>query len=302
VASQALSYPLCAQGHLQPQLGGRFCVHCGSALLPAAVAGAPACAVHPQVLAEQACARCGNFACHACLRTVADGSQVCASCEARGAAVDLPWDQRDRLGTVSSFVRTCWMIATSPVRTLDRARPEGGMGSSLLFAVLADFTTALTTLLVYGAVLVAFLATSVLGAERGQRSVSAWTTAGITAGAIILLALTFLLATLGGTLLASALDHLVLKMVGANPRSFQVTLRAHVLSLAPCLIGVIPFCGLYVVPVWAAILRIYAYRGMHRISTGKAVAGALAVPAAAVALAVLAWLVGMIMALSFPGT
>ena len=290
--------PLCVQGHPQAEPEARFCGQCGSPVLPGALAGAPACALHPNVRAEQPCARCGNFACRACLRAAPDGSSICVACESRAAALELPWDARHQRGTISSFVRTCAAIISHPAQTLDRARPEGSVGSSLYFSVLADTTTYLTTFLVYGAVALAFLGTYLFGAQPGERTLTPLTSVGITAGAVVAVIAVFLISALGGTLLGTALDHLVLKLVGANPRSFEVTLRARALSAAPCLVGLIPFCGPYVVPVWALVLRVFAYRGLHRISTGKAVAGALAVPGVLMFLALAGYVVALLLAVA----
>jgi Yip1-like protein len=239
---------------------------------------APTCALHPSVRAEQACPRCGTFACRACLRTGLDGQPLCVTCETREAAAELPWDVRARLGTISAFIRTCWSILWHPIRTLDRTQPEGGFGSSLWFVVLAQVATYFTTGLAYSFVGMAFLGVYLFGAEKGEKTLTPLTSAGIAVGFIAVMVLMVIAVGLGAVLLLSALDHLVLKLIGARPRPYPVTLRAHALSMAPCVCGLIPFCGPYVVPIWAVVIRIFAYRGLHRISTGKAVAGALAVP------------------------
>jgi len=245
---------------------------------------APFCALHPSVRAEQACSRCGAFACRACLRTSPEGLPLCTTCDAREGAADLPWDLRAKLGTVSGFVKTCWAIVWHPGRTLDRAPPQGSMGSSLWFVVLAQITTWLATGLLYSAVGIAFLGAYLFGADQNEKTLTSATTVGITVAFIALMVVMVIAMGLAVALVLSGLDHLVLKLIGAEPRSYSVTLRAHALSMAPCIAGIVPICGIYAVPVWAVIVRVFAYRGLHRISTGKAAAGALLVPGVVVAL------------------
>jgi len=251
-----------------------------SSLLPDT---APACAVHPAVRAEQACSRCGAFACFACLRTTPEGLPLCVTCDTREGSDALPWDLRERQGTISAFVKTCWSIIWHPARTLDRATPQGGVGSSLWFVALAQIATWLATGLLYAMGAAVFLGAYVFGADKNEKTLTPATSLGIAAAFIAAMVVMVIAMGLGTALFISALDHLVLKLIGARPRPYAVTLRAHALSMAPCIAGVVPLCGIYAVPVWAVIIRVFAYRGLHRISTGKAVAGALLVPGVLVA-------------------
>lgn len=247
---------------------------------------APFCALHPSVRAEQACSRCGAFACRACLRSTPEGLPLCVTCDTREGATDLPWDQRERLGTVSAFARTCWAIVWHPGQTLDRATPQGSIGSSLGFVVLAQITQYLATGLLYTAMAGVFLGLNVFGDKKGAGGLTPATTTGITVGFIVLMVIMVIGLGMVAALILAGLDHLVLKAIGARPRPYQVTLRAHALSMAPCLAGLVPLCGLYVAPVWMLVVRIFAYRGLHRISSGKAALGALAVPGLFIALMV----------------
>jgi hypothetical protein len=81
------------------------------------------------------------------------------------------------------------------------------------------------------------------------------------------------------TLLGAGVDHLVLRAGGVT-RPFNVTLRAHSLSEAAWALGIVPFIGAQVAPVWALVSRVFAYRGLHRTTTGTALAGALVAPLA----------------------
>lgn len=259
---------------------------------------APFCALHPSVRAEQSCARCGAFACRACLRSTPEGWPLCVTCETREGANDLPWDQREQLGTVSAFARTCWAVLWHPGQTLDRATPQGSMGSSLGFVMLAQITQYLTTGLLYTAMAGVFLGLNLFGENKNEGRLTPATATGITVGVIALIVIMVIALGMGTALMLSGLDHLVLRAIGARPRPYHVTLRAHALSMAPCLAGLVPLCGLYVAPVWMVVVRIFAYRGLHRISTGKAAVGALAVPGLFIALMVVSYAVIFAVALA----
>jgi hypothetical protein len=57
--------------------------------------------------------------------------------------------------------------------------------------------------------------------------------------------------------------------------SYEVTLRANALAMAPAVIGLIPFCGWYIWPVWTLVAKVFAYRGLHRLPTAQAIAAAV---------------------------
>ena len=76
--------------------------------------------------------------------------------------------------------------------------------------------------------------------------------------------------------LVSGLDHLMLMLLGANPRPYTVSVRAQALSMGPYLLGLIPVCGMYVFPLWSMVLRIVALMHFHKTSAGKATVAVLA--------------------------
>ncbi|MDP3156998.1 MAG: YIP1 family protein [Archangium sp.] len=81
--------------------------------------------------------------------------------------------------------------------------------------------------------------------------------------------------TMGSVFLVSGIEHLALRMLGAEPKSFTVTVRAYALGMSAYLLGVIPFCSFYVFPVWAIVLRIIAVMHLHKTTAGKASAAVL---------------------------
>ncbi|MDQ3265727.1 MAG: YIP1 family protein [Myxococcota bacterium] len=289
---------VCPQGHANLNPTAQFCVQCGLPLVQADQAPplAPssagparpplACARHPES-AGVPCPRCGTFSCSQCLVRLPDGSELCGDCAARQSQL-LPWDQRAELGTLRAFWQTSIRILSRPTVTFGTASPSGTIGSSLGFTVLATLTAWVTTFALY-AMLFGVIGVAAL-MNRGADSKGM---GGAEAGVVILIAvastLLFLGMSVAGVLFNAALDHLVLKLVGARPRSFSVTLRASALSLAPSLVGLIPVCGLYVWPIWTVVLRIFAYRAFHQTTLGKAVLGALLVPGVLVVLGMVSY-------------
>ncbi len=267
-----LSCPSC-QAPITP--GTQFCTACGASLLLEAVPGSsePVCALHPERRSLAACTRCGSFACAVCLRQGGDGEPVCATCDAREPSALLAWDRREQLGTLRAYWDTCLDVMFRPSPTLERIRPQAPMGSSLYFALLCNVASFLTTGLLYTLFMAIFpFPETPRDDNLSMASIRA-------AGAGMFLVMTVLVPLFGvlATLIISALDHVLLKVAGVeNP--LEVTMRANALSQAPLLLGLIPFCGMYIAPLWALGLRVFAYRSLHRTTWGKALLGALAVP------------------------
>ncbi|MGQ0508260.1 MAG: YIP1 family protein [Myxococcaceae bacterium] len=248
--------PACASG--QSDLS-RFCSACGAALdAPLAATDTP-CAVHPNVPAKRSCPRCATFCCTVCLSS---DKERCAACDAREGAL-LPWDRREELGMFKAYWQTSWMLMSAPIQTFARTSPRGTVGSSLLFVMLSALTGLTTTVLIYAGVLG--------GISRFAKDKPALTT-GVVLVVMVLYYVFAVGATVASALLFSGLDHLMLKLLGAKPSTWETTLRGHALGMAPYLVGVIPLCGLYVFPFWAIVLRIFALRAFHKTTTGKAVA------------------------------
>ncbi|WP_002633937.1 YIP1 family protein [Myxococcus hansupus] len=254
--------------------GVERCAWCGNSLVMEATPGSsdPVCAVHPELRSLHACARCGSFACAKCLRKGYRDEPLCASCHERVPEDALPWDQRAELGTLKAFWQTCLAVLFRPSATLERARPDGSVGSSLGFAALSYFVGYFTTILLYMTLVFAIpreLAESDNINPDAMRLM--W---------LGLMCVGLVMAPVMGvatTIVNSGLDHLVFRLQGTG-QPFSVTLRANALSLSPFLVGLIPLCGAYVSPLWSLGLRIYAYRALHRTNWGTAALGALAVP------------------------
>lgn len=255
-----MNCPAC--GYYNPP-GQQSCFHCSLVLpLPA---GDALCAAHPEVKATGACSRCGTFGCGACL--AARGTDwLCPQCMSR--AGKLPWDERESLGLWRAWWRTAVLMISSPVQTLGTAEPEAPLGSSILFAVLSTVVGFGPTMLSYLLVLLPVLA---FGAKRGSLGEGAVVVPVVTLFYVVLI----FAMQIGSVLFFAGLDHVGLMVLGARPRSYAVTVRAYALSMGPYLLGLLPFCSLYVFPLWSLVLRIIANMSLHQTTAGKASAAVL---------------------------
>jgi hypothetical protein len=236
-----------------------------------------ACAIHPDRQAVTTCMRCGTFACEECLSESPSGETLCSACVARAETSQLPWDYREDLGWVKAWFKSLGPLLLRPGATFATARPDGDVGGSILFTIVAWFITFFPTFMIFaafGAMLPSFM---------GDGNKSDVPIGAILAGSYGLMALIMPIFGLVFTILMTGLEHLVMMMLG-KPRGFDTTLRGAALSMAPYILGVIPICGLYIAPFWSLVLKVFAYKALHRTTTGVAVAGALGVFALGVVL------------------
>lgn len=242
--------------------GSSACLKCGALLISEVDPAGPKCRLHPERPAAGTCHRCGSFGCSVCL-TQKGAVWLCADCVARGSA--LPWDERESLGTWRAWWRTSVQMISSPMATLEGAKPEGSLGGSLLFTLLSTLVGYGPTLAIY---LLIIIPAMLWGASKSELSIAAG--AMVSAGTAIYVVLLLALQAVGVFILAG-LDHLMLMMLGAQPRDYSVSVRANALALGPSLVGLVPVCGLYVFPLWALVLRIIALMTLHKTTAGKAV-------------------------------
>lgn len=231
-------------------------------------AGDALCAVHPDVKAIGACNRCGTFGCGTCL-TQRGNDWLCSACLNRVQA--LPWDEREQLGLWRAWWRTSVQMISNPGQTLATAPPDASFGSSMLYAFLSSIVGFGPTFGLYLLVLGPILLIAGESAEKPMALAGGAMIYGIMVG--YLFALLFMQSV--GTLFSAGLDHLALMLLGANPKSFTVSLRASALSTGPYLVGLVPACSFYVFPLWSLVLRIFALKAFHQTTGGKATAAVL---------------------------
>lgn len=254
-----MNCPAC--GYYNPPIQ-QTCFHCA---LPLPIpAGDAICAVHPDVKATGACSRCGTFGCGDCL-SARGPDWLCVKC--MSLVSKLPWDERESLGLWRAWWRTCVLMISSPNVSLATAEPDAPLGSSIGFALLSALVGLCPTFLLGTPFL---LVAQSLGPKDGPPGVGLFLALGMVV--YLCMAIAF---TLGSVILVSGLEHLGLKMLGAEPKSFSVTVRAYALGMSAYLLGVIPFCSFYVFPLWSIVLRIIALMHLHKTTAGKAAAAVL---------------------------
>ncbi|MFT3714164.1 MAG: YIP1 family protein [Archangium sp.] len=250
-----MNCPAC--GYFNPT-GTKACFHCSLALPLSA--GDATCPNHPDVKATGACSRCGTFGCGACLTQ--DGTDwLCAPCIERQGV--LPWDERATLGTWRAWWRTSVMMISQPTKTCSRAKPDAALGDSLFFAALSTLVGTTPTILVYVLILIPIFIFS------PEKDLPKFTAALVPVFALVYLVF-LVVFQVAGVMVLSGIDHLALMLLGANPRSYSTTVRAHALSMGCYLVGLLPFCGLQVMVIWSLVLRIIANMHFHKTTGGKA--------------------------------
>lgn len=252
-----------ACGSYNPE-GTLACLNCRAPLptKQAAASGGARCKTHPDLVAAGTCSRCGTFYCAACL-TPRGADWLCASCLERFGA--LPWDEREQLGTWRAWWRTSIAMISSPTATLQAAKPDAPLGSSLLFSFVSTLVGYGPTMGLYGFALIPAVLLMGKDAAKVDPKVGL-----VGAGVLALYVAMLMVFQVAAIFLWAGLDHLMLLMLGAQPKTFATSVRANALSMAPYLLGLVPVCSFYVFPIWALVLRIIALMHLHRTSAGKA--------------------------------
>lgn len=248
--------------------GVRSCLQCQRLLPPPPAPDSPRCKAHPEHAAAGPCGRCGTFYCGACLTAV--GSQwLCEACQA--VAGLLPWDNREANGVLAGWFKTCTALLLNPIQSLQTARPEDSLGGSLLFSLFCAVVAYAPTFVVYALFFGLAMPSKLFGGGKSS-DLMAPVTVGAIFGAYGVILMVFVAAS---PLVFGGIQHLVLSLAGANPRSYQVSVRAAALALAPGLCGLVPVCGLYAFPVWALVLNVLAIMALHRTDGWRAFFAAL---------------------------
>ena len=230
----------------------------------------------PDKAAADICSRCGAFACSACLIISENGTGICQACWARegGAAVPFPWEQRRELGFFNAYWQTTKKIMFQPGTAFDRmVATTGKWWDPLSYSILSWCFAVSGTLLLYT---LGFGVAGLVGYfSRKPDGLSGGAVVGIVFGVLAAYAIIIPLFGMVFAIAASGLDHLTLGLVKVETRPFEATLRVFCFSQAPMFWGVVPYCGIYALPVWHLVCRIFGYKAVHKTTGGKAAAGAL---------------------------
>lgn len=191
---------------------------------------------------------------------------LCASCLERAGV--LPWDERATIGMWRAWWRTAVLMISQPTKTTATANPDAPIGSSITFATLSTIAGMGPTILVYALIMIPMF---LFAPNKDMPKFSA-----ALIPVFVIFYIAFLLAMqVASVFVVAGIDHLGLMLVGANPKSYSVTIRAYSLSMGCYLVGLVPICGLYVFPIWSLVLRIITNMQLHKTSGGKAAAAVL---------------------------
>jgi hypothetical protein len=232
------------------------------------------CAQHPERPAIAPCDRCGTFVCAEC-RTAVGSQGLCRACVERSRLLE--WDQRRELGMFRAWWLTTKRLILSPIQTFDVIAPEGNLFDSILYASISSLVGILPTLLFYALVLGGALLFGTLNKDGGSSDFTPAVGVGIGAAAVLVYLVLAVLMAIAFVLVTAALELLVLRMLGGRQGDYPTLVRCHALSTASYAIGVVPICSLYIYPIWALVLRIFAVQRLARTTTGIAV-GAVLIP------------------------
>ena len=158
------------------------------------------------------------------------------------------------------------------MQTFDVISPDVSVLESSIFAGISALAGFLPTMVIYGIIIGFALA---VGPGMKDGKIGPLAGVGIGAGAFVFYLLFLIVFTVGGMLLTAGIELAVLRLSGVRHAGYAQAVRAHALSMASYVVGVIPFCSFYVFPIYALVLRIFAIQRLQKVSTGQAAASAL---------------------------
>src|SRR5439155_24945506 len=133
----------------------------------------------------------------------------------------LPWDRRHQLGTVRAFFQTSWACLIRPTMTFATAGAGGSLGSSVLFAALTGLCATSTTAVMYALTFSFGLFSGLEQSHSGFR----WQSVLGALGFGLVTAASGVVYNIGSMVVLGSFEHLCLKIVGAQPKSWSVTMR-----------------------------------------------------------------------------
>lgn len=181
--------------------------------------------------------------------------------------VRLPWEDRGRLGVLEALVQTVRLLASRPGDGFARLRPDGDLGSPLLFGIVLSWL---------GMVLHQLWNSLFQNALRGLLGSlgeldGAWASPSVI-GALVLLAV-WPVVFVVGAFLGAAVLHGCLLLVSGLERSdfgFEGTLKVYLYSMVSWVALVIPIAGNIVASLWSLALMVVGLAEVHRTSQGRA--------------------------------
>lgn len=175
------------------------------------------------------------------------------------------WENRAELGTVKALLATVREVLMEPAETFANMKRIGGLGTPLVFYLVWG--------IIAGIVNVGYQFIIELGTAASQEQLAesyglpAFATGGLAIG-ITLFLVPIMVAV--GIFIYSAILHLCLMIVGAQPDNFESTFRTCCYaSGATSVLQIIPICGGLVALVWNIVALGIGFSKVHDISVGK---------------------------------
>jgi hypothetical protein len=171
-----------------------------------------------------------------------------------------PWPPAPDDSVSTAFGRTWQGASLAPGRFFERMPERGSLGAAVLYYLAIGIP-------VEGA----RLFWRMIGDARGADQEIAGTVDSALSMSPLLGFLLSPLFLLGTLLLATAVVHLMLKLVGGANRDIQFTARLFCFAYSPQILGVIPWIGAPIGFVWMIVSAIAGLKAGHRTTTGRAI-------------------------------
>ena len=265
----------CGAPHATDANEGDRCAECQRplTLAPRPVSRGPAgwCAAHPDSPVTGVCASCGRFTCTECEVSIA-GLRYCAACRQRhrrAFTAPVAWEERAALGRFRAWYRTTSQVTGQPGRFFEQLEPTTRLGGALVFALVGAVLhqSGHGVMSIIGSV--GSLVVAVVGALSSQDPSLFLAQAGYHAvKLLVLVASPFLLLLL--YLVVASLQHLTLRLVDAGAENgIEATLKVACYAFALGWLGILPFLGQAVFPIWWTVVMVIGTARIHHRSTTR---------------------------------
>jgi len=199
------------------------------------------------------------------------GLRYCVSCQrdhARHLSAPVAWEERREIGRARAWWRTTVDLTARPHLLYEAMPPRGEFGSAISYGLIGGFLQSSTQLLFLMMYVVVLGIVGIAMVASGGGS-DAWVMLGICGFMLAMVVLTPVL-TLFSFLLLASFQHLALRLVGAGKEGLEATLKVACYALGTGWVGVIPYFGAMVTPLWWTVLMVIGVAKVHRCSVTKA--------------------------------
>jgi len=217
------------------------------------------------------CASCGRFTCTACDVSVT-GLRYCVDCrvrQRRSFTAPVAWEERREIGRWQAWYRTTSQVTSQPNAFFERLEPGGGLRGVTTFALVGALLLNSGQLALSAVKLV--VSTMALLVQPALHGMSSFDTRlAVYLAARLLYLLTSPLLVLLLFLAVACVMHVALRLVGAGAeQGIEATIKVAMYGFALGWLGVLPWLGLAVFPVWWTVVMVIGTARVHRRSTTR---------------------------------